>query len=65
VPGRNLLHLTTDLAASWFYPIVAGGFYAVDTFFYISAFLGALLMLEKFYTKRGLPFVYIYIHRIY
>ncbi len=64
-PATNILTLQEDVSYSWFYPFVSGVIYAVVTFFSLSAFLGALLMLEKFYKKRGLPFAYIYIHRIY
>jgi len=29
------------------FPIVWGGFFAVDVFFFLSAFLGAYLMIDK------------------
>ena len=49
----------------WIFAIVPGGFFAVDVFFFLSAFLGSYLMLAKFYKKPGLNFAIIYFHRVY
>lgn len=49
----------------WLFYIVPGGFFSVDTFFFMSAFLGAYLMLEKFYSKKSMNFGLIYFHRFY
>lgn len=64
-PVYNVLDIEPDFTHSWFYPIASGGFYAVDTFFFLSSFLGAFLMLEKFYTKRRIPVLFAYFHRVY
>lgn len=52
VPVVNILDLQSEVALSWFFPFITGGFFSVDTFFFLSAFLGGMLMLEKFYTKK-------------
>mmetsp|Transcript_3957 Transcript_3957/g.4831 ORF Transcript_3957/g.4831 Transcript_3957/m.4831 type:complete len:182 (+) Transcript_3957:441-986(+) len=52
------------LMTPWMFSIVPGGFFAVDVFFFLSAFLGAYLMLVKFF-KRRMNFGLIYFHRIY
>ena len=61
-PVINILETQTEVAWSWFFPFVTGGFFSVDTFFFLSAFLGSMLMLEKFYTKKRINFVLVYIH---
>jgi hypothetical protein len=61
-PTINLLDVKDDIANSPIYPLIAGAFFAVDTFFFLSAFLGALLMLEKFYKKGSINFLFVYIH---
>ena len=49
----------------WSFAFIPGGFFAVDIFFFLSAFLGAYLMLEKFFQKRSMSFLLIYFHRVY
>lgn len=49
----------------WSFAFIPGGFFAVDVFFFLSAFLGAYLMLTKFFTKKSMSFLLIYFHRIY
>ena len=63
-PVTNVLELDPDMTESWMYPVVAGGFFAVDTFFFLSSFLGAFLLLEKYYKKR-MPVAMAYFHRVY
>ena len=53
------------LVKPWIFGIVPGGFFAVDTFFFLSAFLGTYLMLIKFYQKQKLNLGMIYFHRVY
>ena len=53
------------LLGSWGFYIITGGVFAVDVFFFLSAFLGSYLMLLKFYTKRNMNIPLIYFHRIY
>ena len=50
---------------SWLFAIVPGSFFAVDTFFFLSSFLGAYLLLAKFYEKEQMNFFMIYFHRVY
>ena len=49
----------------WSFYIVVGGLYAVDVFFFLSAFLAWYLMLGKFFKSSGINIPIIYFHRIY
>ena len=49
----------------WSFYVVIGGLYAVDVFFFLSAFLGAYLMLSKFFRSNWINVPVIYFHRIY
>lgn len=62
VPVPNILDLQSEVALSWFFPFITGGFFSVDTFFFLSAFLGSMLMLEKFYSKKRINFFLVYLH---
>lgn len=42
--------------------MIVAAFYAVDVFFFLSSFLGTLLLLEKFYGKK-INFLAVYAHR--
>ena len=53
------------LVKPWIFGIVPGGFFAVDAFFFLSAFLGAYLMLIKLYKNQKLNLGMIYFHRVY
>ena len=55
------LELVTNLNGM----IVMGAFYAVDTFFFLSAFLGAYLMIPKLKNQSIKNFVMIYFHRFF
>uniref|UniRef100_A0A7S3KW64 Acyltransferase 3 domain-containing protein n=1 Tax=Euplotes crassus TaxID=5936 RepID=A0A7S3KW64_EUPCR len=52
-----------NLISSWYGVFVMGGFYSVDTFFFLSAFLGAYLMTPKLMKINVFNFIMIYIHR--
>jgi peptidoglycan/LPS O-acetylase OafA/YrhL len=60
----NSSYLNEFLHPLWF-QVVPGGFFAVDVFFYLSAFLGAYLMITKFNGKKCINFGMIYFHRFY
>jgi hypothetical protein len=60
----NSSYLNEFIQPLWF-QIVPGGFFAVDVFFYLSAFLGAYLMISKFNGKKCINFGMIYFHRFY
>jgi peptidoglycan/LPS O-acetylase OafA/YrhL len=51
-PVTNIINMF-DYEKPWLFEIVPGGFYAVDVFFFLSAYLGAYLMLLKFYSKKN------------
>lgn len=63
-PTVNLSDLTSFIHPMWF-AIIPSGVFAVDVFFFISAFLAAYLMLVKYFWKSGLNFVMIYFHRVF
>lgn len=64
VPASNMGSLGT-IMEGWFFPIVPGGLFAVDIFFFLSAFLATYLMASKFYKSRVGPvkILQIYLHR--
>jgi len=63
IPASNLEYIPLITQPLWWQPI-PGGLFAVDVFFYLSAFLGAYIMLSKFENKR-INFGMIYFHRFY
>ena len=64
VPTSNPDYVPTLVQPLWWQP-VPGGFFAVDVFFFLSAFLGASMMLMKFEKRKKLNFGMIYFHRFY
>mmetsp|Transcript_6946 Transcript_6946/g.7767 ORF Transcript_6946/g.7767 Transcript_6946/m.7767 type:complete len:626 (+) Transcript_6946:136-2013(+) len=64
VPTANIEYINTLVQPLWWQPI-PGGFFAVDVFFYLSAFLGAYIMLQKFERTKKVNFIMIYFHRFY
>ena len=64
VPIANISEVS-GLLDGWLFPLVPGGFFAVDIFFYLSAFLGAYLMVGKMKgrTMGVRTFFSIYLHR--
>ena len=50
-PNLNLTAMTT-IPQSWWVIYFAVGFYSVDVFFFISAFLATYLMISKFYGTK-------------
>lgn len=54
-----------DIIHNFYLVFILGGFYAVDVFFFMSAFLGAYLMIGKFKGKRYPNFLMVYFHRFY
>lgn len=63
IPSSNPSHIPDLVHPIWF-QIMPGGFFAVDVFFFLSAFLGVYLLLQKFHGKR-MNFFMIYFHRFY
>ncbi|CAI2380203.1 unnamed protein product [Moneuplotes crassus] len=47
---------------SWWIIIIVIGFYSVDVFFFISAFLAKYLMIGKFHGKRFFNIPMVYLH---
>ena len=66
IPIQNILSYNT-FAQSFHLVFVTGGMYSVDVFFFMSAFLGAYLMILKFDGKEfGFSnFPLIYFHRLF
>lgn len=64
IPTSNTWYAPHIMQPLWF-QVIPGGFYAVDVFFYLSAFLGIYLMLEKFSKTKRMNFPLIYFHRFY
>ena len=52
------------LYGSWWAIFFAIGYYAVDVFFFLSAFLASYLMISKFEGKKIINFGMIYLHRL-
>ena len=63
LPLTNLFEIR-DIISTYYGSFVMGAFYAVDIFFYMSAFLGTYLMITKFEGK-SIPFHMIYFHRLF
>lgn len=64
-PSVNPTRFMT-LMNTFMWCIMPGGFFAVDIFFFLSAFLGAYLMLDKLYGKtKGINLFMLYFHRYY
>jgi len=49
---------------SWWAIIIGIGFYSVDVFFFVSAFLATYLMIGKFHGKRFFNIPMVYLHRL-
>lgn len=64
MPTSNTYWIPQIVQPLWF-QVIPGGFFAVDVFFYLSGFLGAYLMINKFYGKKSMNFAMIYFHRFY
>jgi peptidoglycan/LPS O-acetylase OafA/YrhL len=63
VPTSNPGQIPDIVYPLWFQLLLAG-FFAVDVFFYLSAFLGTYLMIDKF-SKSRMNIPLIYFHRFY
>ncbi|CAI2360959.1 unnamed protein product [Moneuplotes crassus] len=59
----NLLS-AQSLMNSWWIILICIGFYSVDVFFFISAFLATYLMTSKFHGKRFFNIPMVYLHRL-
>uniref|UniRef100_A0A7S3KB49 Acyltransferase 3 domain-containing protein n=1 Tax=Euplotes crassus TaxID=5936 RepID=A0A7S3KB49_EUPCR len=55
---------TFSIISTWWVILIGTGFYSVDTFFFLSAFLATYLMIGKFYGKRMFNIPMIYLHRL-
>lgn len=53
------------ITKSFYAVFVSGGFYSVDVFFFMSSFLGAYLMIDKFKGSKFPNFGMIYFHRLF
>ena len=70
--GQGLLGLTPvinivqeqTMFNTWWAIYLGIGFYSVDVFFFISAFLASYLMISKFQGKRFFNFGMVYLHRL-
>lgn len=61
VPSSNVLHVKEDLISNWWFPIIPGGFFAVDVFFFFSSFLATYLLASKVFDGRlNLPMTYLH-----
>ncbi|CAI2360759.1 unnamed protein product [Moneuplotes crassus] len=49
---------------TWWAVLIGIGYYSVDVFFFISAFLATYLMVTKFYGKRSFNIPMLYLHRL-
>ena len=60
-----MLTMQKTLLTPWWSPLIFGGFFAVDSFFFLSGFLTYCLLTEKLFGKpfNFKSFVMIYIHR--
>ena len=64
-PTSNLLQLEV-ISQDWYSPLIYGGFFSVDVFFFMSAFLGAYLLtgrMAKNPTLNPIWLLKIYVHR--
>ena len=50
-PAYNIINLKDAILSGWLFPVVPGGFFAVDVFFYMSSFLAMYMMMTKSYKK--------------
>ena len=64
VPLVNITTMTDLPKTNWF-QLISGAYFAVDVFFFLSAFLGFYLMTDKLIDSRKGVFAYIflYVHR--
>jgi peptidoglycan/LPS O-acetylase OafA/YrhL len=64
VPTSNT-HYIPELIQYWWFSFVTGAFFAVDVFFFLSAFLGIYLLLAKFPKGTFMNIPLIYFHRFF
>jgi hypothetical protein len=64
LPQLNILSLQTTVLSPWWTALIPGGFYSVDVFFFLSAFLTFNLLTEKLYNKPIIlgHYAMIYVH---
>jgi peptidoglycan/LPS O-acetylase OafA/YrhL len=66
-PFKDMLFISEVFERNWF-PIIYSGFFAVDSFFFLSGFLATYLMISRFLSMRSLNVVklfMIYFHRFF
>jgi peptidoglycan/LPS O-acetylase OafA/YrhL len=64
IPVSNVLDMLR-LTDSFLFMLIPGGFFGVDTFFFLSSFLGAYLLILKFSGGKKFTWGMIYFHRYY
>lgn len=63
-PASNLSELAS-FVNPWWFEVISAGVFAVDVFFFLSAFLGAYLLISKPFDKSVGGFLVVYFHRIF
>mmetsp|Transcript_591 Transcript_591/g.509 ORF Transcript_591/g.509 Transcript_591/m.509 type:complete len:159 (+) Transcript_591:530-1006(+) len=63
IPVINIIEIQT-MATSWWTLYISIGYYSVDVFFFLSAFLAVYLMIGKFEGKGIFHIPMVYLHRI-
>lgn len=61
----NPLTLFKKFQDDWTLQVVPGGFFAVDTFFFLSGFLVGFLVLQQMQSSRGMNWFLYYFHRLW
>lgn len=59
----NMGHLANQYNNSWAFQFIYSAEYAVDVFFFLSAFLVVYLTYKEMKTGKAIPWVYYYVHR--
>ena len=63
-PSTNISEIG-DFVSPWWFEVIPSGVFAVDVFFFLSAFLGTYLLIPKPFDKSIVGFLVVYFHRIF